>query len=585
MIGGDCVELGEGELPYAPIVGALRPLARSGAPGLRRAVRARPRARSPRSCPASAHEARADDEATAQARLFDGLLELLELLAGEDGLLLTIEDLHWADRSTRAFLVYLAALAVPRARAGRHDLPARTSCTAATRCARCSPSSSATRAPAASSCGRSPATELAEQLTRHPRRARRGGDLLARLFARSEGNPLFAEELLAAGTDGRGVAPADAARRADAADRAALRRTRRSCCGVLAAGQPAGPRDPRRRPPASIRALRERCARPSPRSSSSPTTRAATRSATRCCARSWSTTCCPASARDCISRSRARWSARAEGLPGHGGAHLAAGIAHHYLASGDQPTALAASVRAAEAAEAVHANGEAAALYSRALQLWDRVADAEALAGRDHVELLRAAAWTTGREHEPARAETYLRAALHRARRQRPGARRRAARARRPPAVQPGPLAPRPPRRAASALALLPEGPSGTRATLLAERRQGADARVAPPGGGRGRRGGARGRPRRRRRGRRAARAGRAWASSLFGLGPLRGGRAGAARGARAHARATACSSVLHTHVNLADSLAVAGRLAEAREIADEGDELAARARARRGAG
>ena len=44
--------------------------------------------------------------------------------------------------------------------------------------------------------------------------------------------------------------------------------------------------------------------------------------------------------------------ARAEGLPGHGGAHLAAGIAHHYLASGDQPAALAASVRAAQAAEA-----------------------------------------------------------------------------------------------------------------------------------------------------------------------------------------------------------------------------------------
>ena len=51
----------------------------------------------------------ADDEATAQARLFDALLELLELLAGEDGLLVTIEDLHWADRSTRAFLVYLAS--------------------------------------------------------------------------------------------------------------------------------------------------------------------------------------------------------------------------------------------------------------------------------------------------------------------------------------------------------------------------------------------------------------------------------------------------------------------------------------------
>src|SRR3954452_13476732 len=34
VIGGDCVELGEGELPYAPIVGARRPLARAGDPVL-----------------------------------------------------------------------------------------------------------------------------------------------------------------------------------------------------------------------------------------------------------------------------------------------------------------------------------------------------------------------------------------------------------------------------------------------------------------------------------------------------------------------------------------------------------------------
>ncbi|HET6550452.1 MAG TPA: ATP-binding protein, partial [Solirubrobacter sp.] len=109
VIGGDCVELGEGELPYAPIVGALRPLARSGhtafsrlSPGARAAVA--------QILPGLGRSSeRADDEATAQARVFDGLLELLELLAGEEGLLLKIEDLHWADRSTRAFLVYLAS--------------------------------------------------------------------------------------------------------------------------------------------------------------------------------------------------------------------------------------------------------------------------------------------------------------------------------------------------------------------------------------------------------------------------------------------------------------------------------------------
>ena len=109
VIGGDCVELGEGELPYAPIVTALRPLARSGHEAFG-ALSAPARAALAQILPGLGRsEARADDEATAQARLFDGLLELLELLAGEDGLLLTIEDLHWADRSTRAFLVYLAA--------------------------------------------------------------------------------------------------------------------------------------------------------------------------------------------------------------------------------------------------------------------------------------------------------------------------------------------------------------------------------------------------------------------------------------------------------------------------------------------
>ena len=34
VLGGDCVELGEGELPYAPLVSALRPLARDGDPVL-----------------------------------------------------------------------------------------------------------------------------------------------------------------------------------------------------------------------------------------------------------------------------------------------------------------------------------------------------------------------------------------------------------------------------------------------------------------------------------------------------------------------------------------------------------------------
>ena len=263
---------------------------------------------------------------------------------------------------------------------------------------------------------------------------------------------------------------------------------------------------------------------------------------------------------------------RADGLPAHGGAHLAAGIAHHYLASGDQPKALVASVRAAEAAEAVHANGEAAALYSRALQLWDRVAGAEELAGRDHVSLLRAAAHTTGKEHEPARAESYLRAALHElgdsdpvrtaellehlARNQfNQGRSADAAETRR------------------QALDLLPEEPSKVRATLLAsvvkelmlesrhdEAVEAAQEAMAVA----------------RAVGDEVAelRAMDGMGVSLFGLARYEEGEK-ALREALSRMRERGLVHYLYSHVNLADALFGAGRLAEAREVVEDGDKLA----------
>ena len=74
------------------------------------------------------------------------------------------------------------------------------------------------------------------------------------------------------------------------------------------------------------------------------------------------------------------------------GAVLTAAVAHHFAAAGEQPAALEWSVRAATAAERVYAHGEARALLERALELWDRVPDAEARAGEDHVSLL----WRAG---------------------------------------------------------------------------------------------------------------------------------------------------------------------------------------------
>ncbi len=84
-----------------------------------------------------------------------------------------------------------------------------------------------------------------------------------------------------------------------------------------------------------------------------------------------------------------------EGRPADAGrprAQRAAAIAHHYFAAGDQPAALGAAARAGVAAMDVQAYSEGAALFERALELWDRVPDAGALTETDEVELLERAA-------------------------------------------------------------------------------------------------------------------------------------------------------------------------------------------------
>ena len=143
---------------------------------------------------------------------------------------------------------------------------------------------------------------------------------------------------------------------------------------------------------------------------SSPRPTTATRSATRSCARSSPTTCSRASASSSTARSPGALEGRA--ADGPAGAQLAAGIAHHYAAAGDQRAALGASVRAGIAAEAVHAFGEAALLFERALELWDRVPDAEAVAGVDQVALLHRAGDAFIASGDRTRPTPLLRAAL-----------------------------------------------------------------------------------------------------------------------------------------------------------------------------
>ena len=196
----------DGELPYAVLLSALRPLVRRHHPSLASLGRAS------RSALAGllpdledGDSASERHDPSAQLRLFDALLDLLEACSEDQGLVLILEDMHWADRSTRAFVAFLArSLRQERVMvllSYRSDELHR----------------------------RHPLRPLLAELERldHARRIELEpfdraelvealqdilGDapsrqLVDRLFERSEGNPLYLEELLAAGLDGRGAAP------------------------------------------------------------------------------------------------------------------------------------------------------------------------------------------------------------------------------------------------------------------------------------------------------------------------------------------------------------------------------------------
>ena len=105
VLAGDCVELGEDELPYAPLLSALRPLIRDEDPALEQLAPAY-RAAIDAIMPGLGSGHSAGDET--QSRVFEALLALLESLGDDAPVVLVVEDLHWADSSTRSFIGFLA---------------------------------------------------------------------------------------------------------------------------------------------------------------------------------------------------------------------------------------------------------------------------------------------------------------------------------------------------------------------------------------------------------------------------------------------------------------------------------------------
>jgi ATP/maltotriose-dependent transcriptional regulator MalT len=85
-------------------------------------------------------------------------------------------------------------------------------------------------------------------------------------------------------------------------------------------------------------------------------------------------------------------------------ASIAAELAHHWYLAGDMPAALAASINAAAQAERMHAHHEALRHLDRALELWDRVAVAEELAGLPRADVLIRASEMAERSGDAERA-------------------------------------------------------------------------------------------------------------------------------------------------------------------------------------
>ena len=392
---GGCIDLGEGALPYAPVVEALRGLARRATAEELESVLGPARSELARLVPdlGRAPESGATAEASAsglsigssQGRLFELLLGVLDRLARRAPVLFIVEDLHWSDRSTRDLLAFLvrnlrdaALMLLFTYRSDelhrRHPLlPFLAELERSGRVERMQLSPFDHH-------------ESAAQL-----RAIAGHELDAALIesihARAGGNAFFAEELLfAAGEDGRAELPVTLrdvllARVADLAEP-----TLEFLRVASAAGQQV---DPVLLAQAAgldksvvYDALRECVGRqvlvPDP-------TAGIERYAFRHALLK------EAIYDDLLPGERTRLHsafARTLEASSMGDTSRAAELAYHWYAAYDLPRALESAVTAGLAAEARYAFPEAQAQYERAVELWEHVPDAEARAGRDRVDLL-----------------------------------------------------------------------------------------------------------------------------------------------------------------------------------------------------
>jgi predicted ATPase/DNA-binding CsgD family transcriptional regulator len=416
---GSCIAVAEGDLPYAPIIAALRTVVSESinldevaqtAPELVRLV-------SGLGPPEAPDRAPSDDEAPltslrgelAQGRLFEQVLALLTKLSADRPIVLAIEDLHWADRSTRDLLSFLVrntgqerVLLICTFRSDelhrRHPLrpflAEHERLGWVERIELRTFTQSELNTQLEGILGEPPASEFA-----------------VRLFKRSEGNPFYSEELLAASSAGDEQLPptiSDALMlRVEALStptqevlRAAAAAGRRVTHPLLAAVSDL--------PQAELMpALREAVAH-----------QLLTHDADQGSYAFRHALLAEAILADLLPGERTRLHlALAEALAADSrlateSANAAAELAFHWRACHRLEEALAASVEAGLQAETNYAFAEANRQFESALELWERVDEAEHRVGVDHHALLLRAAQNASLNGQAHRAVALARSAV-----------------------------------------------------------------------------------------------------------------------------------------------------------------------------
>jgi DNA-binding CsgD family transcriptional regulator/tetratricopeptide (TPR) repeat protein len=398
LVGG-CVELGDIGLAYLPVLDALRGLVddpeeadlvaevAATAPGLGRLL--------PEVARSGPTGALAGD-GLEQLQVFDAVRALVLRRSQRSPVVVVLEDLHWADRASRDLIGFLARTL----RSGRVLLVASYRSDELHRRHPLRPLlGELVRLPGVEHLELAPFSraELAEHLE-----AVAGvplaADQLERIYERSEGNPFYAEQLLAAG-----VGDADVGLPSTLADVLLVRVQGLSepAQQVLGVAAVAGRRVSHRLlaevagwPEADLeRGLREGIGAGVLVTDSSTGTYAFRHALLQ-----------EAVYADLLPSEQVRLHASYARLLASEPEGVAAELAHHCLASHDLTGALRASIGAAQQAEAVLAPAETLRHLSSALRLWERVPDAAAVTGTDRVDLLLRAAAAAAAAGERQRA-------------------------------------------------------------------------------------------------------------------------------------------------------------------------------------